>query len=117
MGVVGLFLTATTVWGSTWLAIKVGLQDLPPLWFAGIRMGFSANGPARMELKDNFGHTTIIVFTRPDGQKQSAYKGHPLYVFAGDAGAEETTGKGVAGRDTGTPEASRSCAGARRRFR
>src|SRR5438874_13657344 len=34
----------------------------------------------------------FIVFTRPDGQKQSAYKGHPLYVFAGDAGAEETTG-------------------------
>ncbi len=26
------------VWGSTWLAIKIGLRDLPPLRFAGIRM-------------------------------------------------------------------------------
>jgi drug/metabolite transporter (DMT)-like permease len=25
-------------WGSTWLAIKIGLQDLPPLRFAGMRM-------------------------------------------------------------------------------
>ena len=26
------------VWGSTWLVIKVGLRDLPPLRFAGMRM-------------------------------------------------------------------------------
>jgi drug/metabolite transporter (DMT)-like permease len=26
------------VWGSTWLAIKIGLRDLPPLLFAGVRM-------------------------------------------------------------------------------
>lgn len=32
-----LFLCA--VWGSTWLFIKIGLRDLPPLTFAGIRMG------------------------------------------------------------------------------
>jgi drug/metabolite transporter (DMT)-like permease len=25
------------IWGSTWLAIKVGLRDLPPITFAGIR--------------------------------------------------------------------------------
>ena len=25
-------------WGSTWLAIKIGAPDLPPLWFAGLRM-------------------------------------------------------------------------------
>jgi drug/metabolite transporter (DMT)-like permease len=27
------------VWGSTWLVIKIGLDYLPPLRFAGIRMG------------------------------------------------------------------------------
>ena len=31
-----LFLCA--VWGSTWLFIKIGLRDLPPLRFAGLRM-------------------------------------------------------------------------------
>jgi len=27
----------TLIWGSTWLAIKIGLEDLPPFLFAGIR--------------------------------------------------------------------------------
>jgi drug/metabolite transporter (DMT)-like permease len=30
------------VWGSTWLAIKVGLRDLPPISFAGIRFALAA---------------------------------------------------------------------------
>jgi drug/metabolite transporter (DMT)-like permease len=30
------------VWGSTWLAIKVGLRDLPPISFAGIRFAIAA---------------------------------------------------------------------------
>ena len=29
------------VWGSSWLVIKVGLRDLPPLWFGGIRMALA----------------------------------------------------------------------------
>ena len=29
------------VWGSTWLAIKIGLRDLPPLTFAGVRMALA----------------------------------------------------------------------------
>jgi drug/metabolite transporter (DMT)-like permease len=29
------------VWGSTWLAIKIGLRDLPPLRFAGLRMALA----------------------------------------------------------------------------
>src|SRR5262245_29924282 len=36
--VLALYVGLCAVWGSTWLAIKIGLQDLPPLWFAGIRM-------------------------------------------------------------------------------
>lgn len=30
------------IWGSTWLAIKVGLRDLPPITFAGIRFMIAA---------------------------------------------------------------------------
>src|ERR1700704_724025 len=31
------WLTLCVVWSSTWLAIKVGLRDLPPISFAAIR--------------------------------------------------------------------------------
>jgi drug/metabolite transporter (DMT)-like permease len=30
------------LWGSTWAAIRVGLRDLPPLTFAGVRMAVAA---------------------------------------------------------------------------
>jgi drug/metabolite transporter (DMT)-like permease len=30
------------IWGSTWLAIKLGLRDLPPLTFAGFRFAIAA---------------------------------------------------------------------------
>lgn len=30
------------IWGSTWLAIKIGLQDSPPLWSAGFRFVIAA---------------------------------------------------------------------------
>ena len=34
----GVWLLLCTIWSSTWLFIKVGLNDqLPPLWFAGLR--------------------------------------------------------------------------------
>lgn len=36
-GIPAAWLTLCIVWSSTWLAIKVGLQDLPPLSFAAIR--------------------------------------------------------------------------------
>lgn len=29
------------VWGSTWLVMRVGVRDLPPLWFAAMRMGLA----------------------------------------------------------------------------
>ncbi len=36
------FVGLCAVWGSTWLAIKVGLRDLPPISFAGIRFALAA---------------------------------------------------------------------------
>jgi len=37
----------------------------------------------------------FTVFTRPDGQMQAAFKGHPLYYFAGDSAPGQTNGRGV----------------------
>jgi drug/metabolite transporter (DMT)-like permease len=36
-----MYLALCLVWGSTWMAIKVGLADLPPLRFAGLRMALA----------------------------------------------------------------------------
>jgi drug/metabolite transporter (DMT)-like permease len=35
------YLTCCLAWGSTWLAVAVGLRDLPPLLFAGTRMALA----------------------------------------------------------------------------
>ncbi|MDQ6861261.1 MAG: EamA family transporter [Verrucomicrobiota bacterium] len=35
--IIAAYLTLCAVWSSTWLAIKIGLADLPPISFAGIR--------------------------------------------------------------------------------
>jgi len=43
------------------------------------------------------------VFTRPDGQKQTAYKRHPLYFFSSDATPGDTKGRGVNNRNTLDP--------------
>ena len=36
-----VWLCLCLIWGSTWLAIKLGLRDLPPLTFAGIRFAIA----------------------------------------------------------------------------
>jgi drug/metabolite transporter (DMT)-like permease len=36
-----MYVALCAVWGSTWLAIKIGLADLPPLLFAGLRMALA----------------------------------------------------------------------------
>ena len=36
-----VYLCLCAVWGSTWIVIKIGLRDLPPLTFAGLRMGLA----------------------------------------------------------------------------
>src|SRR3954451_19819525 len=37
-----VFLVLCVIWGSTWIVIKEGLQDLPPFTFAGIRFVIGA---------------------------------------------------------------------------
>lgn len=37
-----VFLLLCVIWGTTWLFIKVGLRDLPPLTFAGVRFVIAA---------------------------------------------------------------------------
>lgn len=37
-----IWLSLCGIWGSTWLAIKLGLRDLPPITFAGIRFALAA---------------------------------------------------------------------------
>src|SRR6476661_8615471 len=36
-----VYVCLCAVWGSTWLVIKIGLRDLPPLSFAGFRMALA----------------------------------------------------------------------------
>ncbi len=40
--ITGIWIGLCLIWGSTWLAIKVGLHDLPPITFAGIRFALAA---------------------------------------------------------------------------
>ena len=35
---VAVWIVLSVIWGSTWLFVKVGLEDLPPLTFAGLRL-------------------------------------------------------------------------------
>jgi drug/metabolite transporter (DMT)-like permease len=42
MGVVGLFLTCTVIWGSTWLAIKYQLGVVAPEWSVAYRFALAA---------------------------------------------------------------------------
>jgi hypothetical protein len=40
---------------------------------------------------------TLGTITRSDGKTQATYNGHPLYTYAGDHAAGQTTGNGVGG--------------------
>lgn len=40
--VLAVYLAIAVMWGSTWLFIRIGLRDLPPLFFAGFRMALAA---------------------------------------------------------------------------
>jgi drug/metabolite transporter (DMT)-like permease len=40
--VLAVYVLVSFLWGSTWAVIRIGLQDLPPLRFAGVRMAIAA---------------------------------------------------------------------------
>lgn len=46
-------------------------------------------------VKDGLKAEDFGTITRADGQKQTTYKGMPLYYFAGDKAPGDTTGQGV----------------------
>ena len=58
----------------------------PPLTSNGAP---SASGAAKAGM--------LATISRSDGSKQVSYGGHPLYYFAGDTGAGQTSGQGVNG--------------------
>src|SRR5262245_31650393 len=37
-----VWLILCLIWGSTWIFIKLGLRDLPPITFAGLRFRFAS---------------------------------------------------------------------------
>lgn len=39
----------------------------------------------------------LTLVARPDGSRQVAYRGHPLYYFSGDTGSSTTNGEGLDG--------------------
>ena len=39
-----LYALLVVIWSSTWVAIKIGLEDIPPLLGAGIRFGLAGLG-------------------------------------------------------------------------
>ncbi len=41
VAVVGAFLTLSVIWSSTWLAIKIGLRDLPPISYVALRFAIA----------------------------------------------------------------------------
>jgi predicted lipoprotein with Yx(FWY)xxD motif len=53
---------------------------------------FLAEAPVLPSILDP---ATFTTFTRSDGPKQSAYKGHPLYYYSGDAAPGDTKGRGL----------------------
>jgi drug/metabolite transporter (DMT)-like permease len=49
-----LYILCCLLWGSTWMAIKVGLEDLPPFLFAGVRMLIATSVLAPLALRNGF---------------------------------------------------------------
>jgi drug/metabolite transporter (DMT)-like permease len=64
-----MYVALCAVWGTTWLVIKIGLEDLPPLWFGGIRMALAC--------------ALIAPFAFTKGARQGARGSWRLIVWSG----------------------------------
>ncbi|HEY3123086.1 MAG TPA: DMT family transporter, partial [Thermoanaerobaculia bacterium] len=53
-----MYIGLCAVWGSTWLVIKIGLRDLPPLRFAGMRMALACLLLTPVALSRSLGRAT-----------------------------------------------------------
>ncbi|HME90976.1 MAG TPA: DMT family transporter, partial [Myxococcaceae bacterium] len=49
-----LYALCCALWGSTWLVIKLGLEDLPPFLFGGVRMTIASAALAPLAFRDGF---------------------------------------------------------------
>ena len=64
-----VWLILCCIWGSTWLFIKIGLEDLPPLTFAGIRFVIASAiliaivGARRLPLADLIANWKLLAVT------------------------------------------------------
>src|SRR5438445_6855469 len=61
-GVPVAWLTLCIVWSSTWLAIKIGLRDLPPISFVAIRFLIAI----AVLLAVSIGHKRVLPLRRND---------------------------------------------------
>jgi drug/metabolite transporter (DMT)-like permease len=57
--ILAVYLGIAAMWGSTWMVIAIGLRDLPPLFFAGIRMAIAALLLAPLALRRGGGHELL----------------------------------------------------------
>jgi drug/metabolite transporter (DMT)-like permease len=62
MATISAYVLLCIVWSSTWLAIKVGLRDLPPIWFVAIRFLIAI----AVLLAVSIGRTHLLPRTRRD---------------------------------------------------
>jgi len=75
IGVAAAYLALCVIWSSTWLAIRVGLQDLPPISFVAIRFTIAV----AVLLAISVGRVRLVP-TRPADFKLLAYTG--VLMFA-----------------------------------
>ena len=76
MAVAAAYLTLCVIWSSTWLAIKIGLQDLPPISFVSLRFAIAI----AVLLAISVGRVRLLPLRRDDF-KLLAYTGVLMFAM------------------------------------